>query len=127
MERHLPWLALTMNDDLGSTQILTQHYGAQSQTVSQLESSGTTPTSKSPQFSPSGLSKHLRTGSVSMPHHILTTRVEPRGFIKSSVQNKEVHIELSLHLNFHLRRSLGGYMVGTIMGFPVQTLKALAP
>jgi hypothetical protein len=62
-----------------------------------------------------------------MPHHILTTRVEPRGFIKSSVQNKEVHIELSLHLNFHLRRSLGGYMVGTIMGFPVQTLKALAP
>jgi hypothetical protein len=33
-----------VNDDSGSTQILTQYYGAQSQTVSPLESSGTTPT-----------------------------------------------------------------------------------
>jgi hypothetical protein len=33
-----------MNDDPGSTQNLTRHYGAQSQTVSLLESSGTTPT-----------------------------------------------------------------------------------
>jgi hypothetical protein len=40
------WLS-PMNSDPGSTQILTRHYGAQSQIISQLESSGTTPTSKS--------------------------------------------------------------------------------
>jgi hypothetical protein len=39
-----------MNGDPGSTQILTRHYGAQSQTISQLESSRTTATSKSPQL-----------------------------------------------------------------------------
>jgi hypothetical protein len=39
------WLSPT-NSDLGSTQILTQHYSAQSQTVSLLESSVTTLTSK---------------------------------------------------------------------------------
>jgi hypothetical protein len=38
------WLS-PMNGDPGSTQILTQHYGAQSQSVSQLESSETTLTS----------------------------------------------------------------------------------
>jgi hypothetical protein len=60
------------------------------------------PTSKSLQFSPSGLLKHLRTGSVHMPHHILSTWTEPRGFIKSLVQNKAVHMELSLRLSFYL-------------------------
>jgi hypothetical protein len=80
------WLS-PMNGDPGSTQILTQHYGAQSQTISQLESSGTMPTSKSSQLSPSELTKHLRTGSVRMLHHILTTRTEPWGFIKPSTQN----------------------------------------
>jgi hypothetical protein len=35
------------NGDPSSTQILMRHCGAQSQTVGQLESSGTTPTSKS--------------------------------------------------------------------------------
>jgi hypothetical protein len=73
------------NDDPGLTQILTQQFGAQSQTVSQLVSSGSTPTSMSPQLSPSGLTKHLRKGSVHLPHHILTTRIESWGFIKSSV------------------------------------------
>jgi hypothetical protein len=61
------------NGDLGSTQIWTQHYGAQSQTVSQLKSLGNTPNSKFLQFSSSGLSKHLRMGLVLIPHHILTT------------------------------------------------------
>jgi hypothetical protein len=36
------------NGYLGFTQILTRHYDAQFQTVSQLTRSGTTPTSKSP-------------------------------------------------------------------------------
>jgi hypothetical protein len=70
IERHLLWLALT------------HERGAQSQTVSQLGNSGTMPTSKSPQFSPSGLSNHLRTGLVCLLHHILTTQMKPWGFIK---------------------------------------------
>jgi hypothetical protein len=70
------WLS-PLNCDPSSTQILTRHYGAQSQPVSQLENSGTTLTSKFPQLSPSRLSKHLRTGSVQMPLHILTSRMEP--------------------------------------------------
>jgi hypothetical protein len=85
------------------------------------------PTSKSPQFNPSGLSKHMRTGSVRVPHYILTTRMEPRVFIQSSTQNKVVQMELSLRLSFYLRRSLRGYMVGTITGFPVETMEALNP
>jgi hypothetical protein len=40
------------------------------------------PTSKSPQLSPFELSKHLMMGLVHLPHHILTTRMEPWGFIK---------------------------------------------
>jgi hypothetical protein len=40
------WLS-PVNDNPVCTQILTRRYDAQSQTVSQLESSGTTPTSKS--------------------------------------------------------------------------------
>jgi hypothetical protein len=83
--------------------------------------------SMSPQFCSFGLSKHLRTGSVHALHHILTTRMKPRGFIKSSMQNNTVHMELSLHLSFYLRHSQGGYTVGTTAGFPVETVKALAP
>jgi hypothetical protein len=41
------WLS-PPNDDLGSTKILTRHYSAQSQTVNQLESSGTMLTCKFP-------------------------------------------------------------------------------
>jgi hypothetical protein len=48
-------------------------------------------------------------------------------FIKSSAQNKAVHIELSLRLSFYLRHSLRGYMVGTTAGFPVKIVEALAP
>jgi hypothetical protein len=35
-------------------------------------------------------------------------------------------MELSLHLNFYLRRSLRGYTVGTTTGFPVEIVEALA-
>jgi hypothetical protein len=66
------------NGDLGSTQILTRHYGAQLQTTSQLTSSGTTPSRMSPQLSPSGLLKHLRMGSVQMLHHIMTTQIRDK-------------------------------------------------
>jgi hypothetical protein len=83
--------------------------------------------SKSPHFSPSGLSKHLRAGLVRMPHHILTTQTEPRGFIESSVQNKVVHIELISRLRFYLIRRLVGYTVGTTVGFPIETMDALDP
>jgi hypothetical protein len=71
-----------LNSNPGSTQILTRHYGAQSHTISQLESSGIMLTSKFPQPSPSGLLKHLRMGSVQRLHHILTTLTEQRGYIK---------------------------------------------
>jgi hypothetical protein len=62
-----------------------------------------------------------------MPHHILTIRTELWGFIKSSTQNKAIHMELSLCLSFYLKHSLGGYTVGTTAGFPVEILEALAP
>jgi hypothetical protein len=61
VSRRPDWLS-PMNGDLGSTHILTRHGGAQSQIVTWLERSGTMPTSKLAQVSPSGLSKHLRTG-----------------------------------------------------------------
>jgi uncharacterized SAM-dependent methyltransferase len=62
-----------------------------------------------------------------MPHHILTTRMELCGFIKSSVQNNAVHMKLGLRLSFYLRRSLGGYTVGTTAGFLVEIVEALSP
>jgi hypothetical protein len=58
------------------------------------------PTSEYLQFSPSGLSKHLRMGSVHMSHHFLTTRMEPWGFINSSAQTYTVHMKLSLSMCF---------------------------
>jgi hypothetical protein len=75
------WLSPS-NCDPGSTHILIWYYGAQSHTNSHLESSGTMPTSKFLQLSPSGLFKHLRMGSVQTPHHILITQMELHGFIK---------------------------------------------
>jgi hypothetical protein len=57
-------------------------------------------TSRSPQFSPSGLSKHLRMGSTLVPHQFLTTQMEPCGFIKSSAKNYTLHMKLSLRLSF---------------------------
>jgi hypothetical protein len=62
-----------------------------------------------------------------MLHHILTTRIEPWGFIKSSTQIQLVHMELSHRLSFYLRCNLKGYMVGTTTGFPVEIAEALAP
>jgi hypothetical protein len=61
------------------------------------------------------------------PHHILTTQAEPWDFIKSSAFYLSVHMELSLHLSFYHRCSLGGYTVGTTVGFPVKIVEALAP
>jgi hypothetical protein len=84
-------------------------------------------TSKSPQFSPSGSMKHLRTGSVRIPHHILRTRMESWDFIKSSALYLLVHMEFILRLSFYLRRSLRGYTVGTTMGFLVKIMEVLAP
>jgi hypothetical protein len=60
-------------------------------------------------------------------HHILTTQTEPWDFIKSSALYLSVHMELSLHLRFYLKHSLGGYMVGTTVGFSVEIVETLAP
>jgi hypothetical protein len=84
------------------------------------------PTSKFPQFIPSRLSKHLRTRSVQILHHNLTTQMVPWGLIKSSALYQSVHMELSIRLSFYLRRSLRGYMVGTTAGFPAKIVEALA-
>jgi hypothetical protein len=83
------WLS-PMNGDLGSTQILTQHFGAKSQIISQLVNSV-----KCPLFSPSRLLKHLRTGLVHTQHHLLTNQMELWDFIKPSAQNNDVYMELS--------------------------------
>jgi hypothetical protein len=64
---------------------------------------------------------------MQMSHHILTTRMEPRGFIKPFVSNQAVYMELSLCLSFYLRCSLGGYTVGTTVGFPIEIVQALVP
>jgi capsule polysaccharide modification protein KpsS len=81
----------------------------------------------SSQFSPSVLMKHLMMGSVRFYTAILTTQMESWGFFKSSVSYLLVHMELSLHLSFYLRHSLGGYTVDTTTGFPVMIVYALAP
>jgi hypothetical protein len=64
---------------------------------------------------------------VRILHHILTTWKESWNFIKSTALYLLVHMELSLCLSFYLRHSLRGYTVGTIMGFPVEIVEALAP
>jgi hypothetical protein len=71
--------------------------------------------------------KHLRTGSMQILHHILTTRTEPWDFVKSPVLYLSVHIKFSLRMSFYLTRSLGGYTMGITMGFPVEIIDALAP
>jgi hypothetical protein len=78
-------------------------------------------------FSPSGSSKHMWLGLVHASHQLLTTQTKPWGFIKSSAQNKIVHMELNLHLSFQLYHSLMGYTVGIIAAFHVMTMEALAP
>jgi hypothetical protein len=120
------WLS-PANGDPGSTQILTQHCGAQSQSISQLESSAITPTSKSPQLSSSGSPKHLRIGSVHTLHHILTTWMEPRGFIKPSAHNQAVHMELSLCLNFLPQTQPQGLHGGHRRGIPSQDRGGFCP
>jgi hypothetical protein len=85
------------------------------------------PTTKAPQLNPSGLMKHLWTRSVGIPHHIFKTRMESWDFIKLLALYLSVHMELSIRLSFYLIRSLGGYIVGTTMRFPVEIVEALAP
>jgi hypothetical protein len=63
---------------------------------------------------------------VQMPLHILTIQIKLWGFIKPSASNQAVHTELSLRLSFYLRCNLGGYTVGTTMGFPVEIVEDLA-
>jgi hypothetical protein len=69
--------------------------------------------------------EHLRTGSVRISHHILTTQMELWDFIKSSVLYLSVHMELILYLSFCLGGSLGGYKVGTTAGLPIKIVEAL--
>jgi hypothetical protein len=52
--------------------------------------------------------------------------MEPWDFIKSLMLYLSVHIELSLHKSFDLRRNLRGYMVGSTAGFPVKIVEALS-
>jgi hypothetical protein len=59
-------------------------------------------------------------------HHILTTQMEPWGFIKSSALYQSVHMELSHRLSFYLKRSLWGYMMGTTVGFRAKIVEDLA-
>jgi hypothetical protein len=63
---------------------------------------------------------------VRILHHILTTRTELRDFIKSFMLYLSVYMQVSLRRSFYLRRSLGGYMVGTTTGFLVEIMEALA-
>jgi hypothetical protein len=113
--------------DLGSTQILTQHCGAQSQTVSQIECSRTTLTSKSTQLSPSGLWKHLRMVSMCILCHIMTTRTKIWGFNKSLAQNQVVQMNLTLCLSFYLRCSLRGLHGGHHRGNPSRNRGGFSP
>jgi hypothetical protein len=103
-----------VNGDLGSTQILTQ-----------LVNSETTPTRQVSIIQPLRVIKTPADGvdvQVAPPFD-----TEPWGIMKSSAQNKAIHMELSIRLSFQLRRSLGGYTVGTTAGFQIETMEALAP
>jgi hypothetical protein len=120
------WLS-HVNGGPGSTQILTRHYGAKSRTVSKLANSGTVPTKKVPVVHPLRVIKTPADGVGAQPPHLLTTQMGLWGFIKSSAQNKVVHMKLSLRLNFQFTRNLEGYTVGTTARFQVESIDALAP
>jgi hypothetical protein len=92
-----------------------------------LASLGTTPTTKSPQFNPSGLLKHLRSGLVHTPHHFLTTRMEPWGFIKSSAETYIIHMKLSLCLSFPAQTQPRGLQGGHHKGIPSPDHGSLSP
>jgi hypothetical protein len=104
------WLS-PMNDDPGSTHILTRHYGPKSQTISQLMNEETAPTRQEP------IVQSLRV--IKTPADGVNAQAAPPsdnpdgtvGFIKSSVENIAIHMELTLRLSFQLRCSLEGYMV----------------
>jgi hypothetical protein len=96
----------------GSTQILTQHCGVKSQTISHVVNSETAPSGQE---------------LVVQSLWVIETPVYGVSAQAAPPSNKEVHMELSIRLSFQLRRSLGGYTVGTTMGFQVKTVEALAP
>jgi hypothetical protein len=52
--------------------------------------------------------------------------MEPWDFFKPSALYLLVHMELSLRLSVYFRYSLGGYIMDTAVGFPVQIMEALA-
>jgi hypothetical protein len=60
-------------------------------------------------------------------HHILQLGRNCGATLMSSALNRTVHLQLSLCLSFYLRRSLGGYTVGTTARFLVEIVEALAP
>jgi hypothetical protein len=98
----------------------------QSLAISQTQ--GLCPLAKYSLFSPSGLSKHPRMGSAQKPRHLMRTRMELWGFIKSSTENKAIHMEVSHHLSFQLRRNLGGYRGGGYRrGIPCQECGVFSP
>jgi hypothetical protein len=78
MERYIfPYWFSPAYADPCSTQILTRCHSAKSMPVILLTNVGTTPIRQvQRQFSPSGLLKHLRMGSVRTSHTFLTTRMD---------------------------------------------------
>jgi hypothetical protein len=52
-----------------------------------------------------------------IPHHISDNPDGTMGFIKSSALYLLGHMEPSLRLSLYLGRSLGGYSMGTTMGY----------
>jgi hypothetical protein len=85
------------------------------------------PSSKSSQFSPSGLTKHLRSGSMRILQYNSDNLDGTVGFLKSSALYLLVHMEPSLRPSFYLRHNLRGYTVDTTAGFPVKIVEALSP
>jgi hypothetical protein len=55
----------------------------------------------------------------------MRTQMEPWDIITSPVLYLSVHMELSLCQSFYHRRSLGGYTVGTTMGFQVEIVEVV--
>jgi hypothetical protein len=106
-----------VHGDLGSTQILTRHCGAKSQSDSQLTNSGTASTRQVPVVQPLWFigTPVDRVGVLVAP--LSNNSDGTRGLHKSSVQTTSVHMKLSLYLRFQLSHSLRGYMVGTTTKF----------
>jgi hypothetical protein len=95
--------------------------------LASLQTQGPCLLGKCPLFRPSRLSKHLRMGSVCMPCHFLTTQTESWSIIKSSAQNKVVHMKLSLRLSFQRRAQPQGLHGGNHRGILSHGLGGFSP